>query len=92
MKTAHRTERLLSSMSIHLCKTAIDVCVVDLLGRHRIGFHLRVGLVWRRDISLRLYWIEVGGWTLGIATTYADFQIGRKNPSLRDALKIAASG
>jgi len=48
--------------------------------------------VGRRDIGLRSFWIEVGGRTLGIATTSAVFQIGGKNPSLIDALKMAASG
>jgi len=48
--------------------------------------------VGRRDAGLRSFWIELGGWTLGIATTSADFQIGGKNPSVIDALKMAASG
>jgi len=48
--------------------------------------------VGRRHIGLRSFWIEVGGWILGIATTSANFQIKGKNPSLRDALKMAASG
>jgi len=48
--------------------------------------------VGRRDIGLRSLWIEVDGWTLGIATTSVDFQITGKNPSLKDALKMAASG
>jgi len=30
--------------------------------------------------------------TLGIGITSADFQIGGKKPSLRDALKMAANG
>ena len=45
--------------------------------------------VGRRDIGLRSFSIEVGGWTFGIGTTSADFQIGGKYPSL-EALKIAA--
>jgi len=47
--------------------------------------------VGRRDIGLRSFWIEEGGWTLGIATTSVDIIFGGKNPSLRDALKTAVS-
>ena len=94
---------VLSSISIHLCKTAINMCVVDLPGRQRNWFLSKSGssdgisqsftmpfrtlaTVGRRDIGLISFWIEVGGWTFGIATTSADFQIRGKNPSLRDAL------
>jgi len=103
MNTA-RMEPLLSSISIHLCKTAINVCVVDLPGWQPNWFSSKSGssggisqsftvrsrtlaTVGRRDIGLRSFGIEVGGWTLGIATTSADFQIRGKNPCLRDALK-----
>ena len=45
-----------------------------------------------RDIGLRCSCIEVGGCVLGTGTTSADFQIGGKWPSRRDALNMVANG
>ena len=49
-------------------------------------------MVGNSEMGRRSFDIEVGGRTLGIGTTSADFHIGEKYPSLIEALKIAASG
>jgi len=36
--------------------------------------------VGNREIGLRSFWMEVGGWTLGIGMTSAAFHIGGKTP------------